>query len=50
MATINLSLAGVWLLIEGGSYSRVAFINFRAIPPSAINKKLYESLVSEGYT
>ena len=25
-ATINFSLAGVWLLIEGGSYSRTAFI------------------------
>ena len=26
-ATINFSLAGVWLLIEGGSYLRAAFIN-----------------------
>ena len=29
-ATINFSLAWVQLLIEGGSYSRAAFINFRA--------------------
>ena len=27
-ATINFSLAGVQLLIEGGSYLRAAFINF----------------------
>ena len=32
MATIYFSLAGVRLLIEGGSYSRAAFINFGAIP------------------
>ena len=25
--TINFSLAGVWLLIKGDSYSRAAFIN-----------------------
>ena len=31
-ATINFSLAGVRLLIEGGSYSRVAFIYFGGIP------------------
>ena len=31
-ATINFSLTGVWLLIEGGSYSRAAFINFGATP------------------
>ena len=31
-ATINFSLAGVRLLIEGGSYSRAAFINFGATP------------------
>ena len=31
MATINFSLAWVWLLIEGGSYSRAAFIYFRPI-------------------
>ena len=30
-ATINFSLAGVWLLIEGGSYLREAIINFGAI-------------------
>ena len=38
MASINFSLAGVQLLIKGGSYSRAAFINFRAIPHSAIHK------------
>ena len=32
MATINFSLAGMRLLIEGGSYSRTAFINFGVIP------------------
>ena len=31
-ATTNFSLAGVRLLIEGGSYSRAAFINFGATP------------------
>ena len=31
-ATINFSLAGVRLLIEGGSYSRAAFIYFGGIP------------------
>ena len=31
-ATINFSLAGVQLLIEGGSYLRVAFINFGTTP------------------
>ena len=31
VATINFSLAWVRLLIEGGSYSRVAFIYFRPI-------------------
>ena len=40
VAIINISLAGVWLLIEGSSYLRVAFINFRAIPPSAISIKI----------
>ena len=39
VATVNFSLAGVRLLIEGSSYSRVAFINLRAISPSAIHKK-----------
>ena len=38
VATINFSLTGVRLLIEGGSYSRVAFINFGVIPHSAIHK------------
>ena len=28
MATINFSLARVWLLFQGGSYSRVALIIF----------------------
>ena len=31
-ATINFSLAGVRLLIEGGSYLRAAFIYFGGIP------------------
>ena len=31
-ATINFSLAGVRLLIEGGSYSRTAYIYFGGIP------------------
>ena len=31
-ATINFSLTGVRLLIEGGSYSRKAFIYFGEIP------------------
>ena len=31
-ATINFSLAGVRLLIEGGSYSRKAFVHFGEIP------------------
>ena len=39
MATTNFSLAGVRLLIEGGSYSRVAFlINFERLPLGAIHK------------
>ena len=38
MATINFSLAGMRLLIEGGSHSRTAFINFGVIPPGAIYK------------
>ena len=38
VATVNFSLAGVWLLIEGGSYSRAAFINFGAIPLGAIHE------------
>ena len=37
-ATINFSLAWVRLLIEGGSYSRAAFINFGPIPHSVIRK------------
>ena len=32
VATINFRFAGVWLLIEGGSYSRAAFINFGVTP------------------
>ena len=38
MGTINFILAGVQLLIENGSYLRVAFINFGAISLGAINK------------
>ena len=38
VAIINFSLAGVRLLIEGGSYSWMAFINFGAIPLGAIHK------------
>ena len=37
---INFSLAWVWVLIEGGSYSRVAFINFGPILDSVIYKNL----------
>ena len=37
-ATINFSLAGAQLLIEGGSYSRAAFINFGLIPHGAVDK------------
>ena len=40
VATINFSLTWMWLLIEGGSYSRVAFINFRPILDSVIHKNL----------
>ena len=36
-ATINFSLAGVRLLIEGGSYSKAAFINFGAISLAVID-------------
>ena len=32
VATINFSLAGVQLLINGGSYSRATFILFGAVP------------------
>ena len=38
-ATINFSLAWVRLLIEGGSYSRAAFINFGPILEGVIHKK-----------
>ena len=38
MATINFSLAWVRLLIEGGSYSRAAFINFGPILDGVIHK------------
>ena len=38
MATTNFSLAGVRLLIKVGSYSRVAFINFGAIPLGTVHK------------
>ena len=46
-ATINFSLAGVQLLIEGGSYSRVAFINFGPIPHGVVYKKRTTRLVYE---
>ena len=38
MATINFSLAWVQLLIEGGSCSKAAFINFGSIPHSVLHK------------
>ena len=38
MATINFSPAWVRLLIEGGSYSRAAFINFGPILDGVIHK------------
>ena len=38
VATINFSLAWVRLLIEGGSYSRAAFINFGSILDVVIHK------------
>ena len=37
-ASINFSLARVRLLIKGGSYSRVTFINFGVIPPDTVHK------------
>ena len=37
-ATINFGLAWVRLLIEGGSYSRAAFINFGQILDAVIHK------------
>ena len=40
VATINFSIAGVWLLIKGGSYSRVAFINFGAISLGVIINRI----------
>ena len=40
MANINFSLAWVQLLIEGGSYSRVAFINCGPILDSVTHKNL----------
>ena len=36
-ATINFSLAGVQLLIKGGSYSKADFIKFGVIPLDAID-------------
>ena len=36
-ATIKFSLAQVWLLIEGSSYSMAAFINFGLIPCGTID-------------
>ena len=38
LASINLSLAGVPLLIEGGSYLRAVFINLGELPPGLVNK------------
>jgi hypothetical protein len=35
---INFSLAGVWLLIEGGFYSRAAFIYFGAKPLGVLSR------------
>ena len=37
-ATINFNLAWVWLLIEGGSCSKVAYIKFGPILDSVIHK------------
>ena len=37
VATINFSLAGMRLLIKGGSYSRAAFINFGVTPLGGID-------------
>ena len=37
MATINFSHAGVWLLLKGGSYSIVAFINVGVTPHGGID-------------
>ena len=37
-AIINFSLVWVWVLIEDGSYSRAAFINFGPIPHSVLHK------------
>ena len=41
VAAINFSLAGVQLLIEGGSYSRAAFIDFGPIPHGVVCKKTH---------
>ena len=38
VATINFSLIGVRLLIEGGSYLKVVFIYFGAISPGTVHK------------
>ena len=56
-ATFDFCLAGVWLLIEGGSYLRAAFINFGAISPTDIDTvdsfsgpifKIYNQEISSG--
>ena len=44
-ATINFSLAWVRLLIKGGSYSRVAFINFGPI----LDGVIHENCSTEGW-
>ena len=50
-ATINFSLAWVRLLIESGSYSRVAFINFRLILDGCNPQKLqHRRLIFEDCT
>ena len=38
MATVNFNLAWVRLLIEGGSYFRVAFINFGPMLGGVVHK------------
>ena len=51
VATINFSLAGVWLLIKSGCYSSVTLITFGPIPQGAVHKNgEYIRLVCEGYT
>ena len=42
VATINVSLAGVWLLIKDGSYSRAEFINFGLRPHGPVHEKWHK--------